>query len=238
MSPIDAVVVTLAVFTGAVVTGGVGFGANLVAAPVVVLVDPDFVPGPLLIEVLVLTVLMTVREASHLDRSALGWALLGRVPGVAVGVVVLQALDGDQIGVLFALAVLTAVASSAAGLHVRRTRVTLAGAGALSGVMGTTTSIGGPPMALVMQRAEGPTIRGTLSVFFLIGVTISITTLIASGDIGGHEARLTLWLLPGTLVGFWASGRLRRFLDGAWLRPAILAVSAIGAALVLVRSLW
>lgn len=46
MSALELVVVSLVFAIGSALQGAVGFGANLLAVPVLVLVDPTLVPGP------------------------------------------------------------------------------------------------------------------------------------------------------------------------------------------------
>ncbi len=59
-------------------------------------------------------------------------------------------------------------------------------AGATSGLLGTATSIGGPPMALVWQNSTGARLRGTMSGFFLVGSVLSLVLLALTGSIGHH----------------------------------------------------
>ena len=47
---------------GAMLQGSIGFGLNVVGAPLLVLIDTRFVPGPTLVAALVLTLLVGVRE--------------------------------------------------------------------------------------------------------------------------------------------------------------------------------
>ena len=82
---------------------------------------------------------------------------------------------------------LYSVLLSASGLQLLPTPRSLIGAGTLSGFMGTTSSIGGPPMALLYQGTEGIRLRGTLAVFFTIGVLISLVALTAVGRFGLRE---------------------------------------------------
>ena len=44
-------------------------------------------------------------------------------------------------------------------------------------MMGTAASIGGPPMALLLQNESGNRIRANLAVFFVIGSFISLVML-------------------------------------------------------------
>ncbi|OSP39984.1 hypothetical protein B7767_28705 [Streptomyces sp. 13-12-16] len=77
------------------------------------------------------------------------------------------ALPAKYLALLIAGVVLTGVAVSAAGYVPRARRSSVFLAGTASGLMGTATSIGGPPMAMVWQRLSGPRLRATMSAFFL-----------------------------------------------------------------------
>ena len=68
----------------------------------------------------------------------------------------------------------------------RRRNVVLAGA--TSGLLGTATAIGGPPMALVWQRNSGARLRGTMSGFFLVGSVMSLVVLAVTGAVDGAHA--------------------------------------------------
>jgi uncharacterized protein len=211
---------------GACAQGAMGFGLGLLAAPVLALVDEHFVPGPLLVVALVLTVLIVVRERGRLDLRGVKWAVVGRVPGSLVGAIAVVSLSADLLIVVFALLVLAGVVLSVVGWDLQPTPRTLLTAGAVSGVMGSITSIGGPPMALVYQHRRGPELRSTLAAFFVFGSALSIVLLTAVGEIGPADLRWAAALLPAMLVGYVASRVLGRWLDRGFMRPAILALSA------------
>ena len=100
----------------------------------------------------------------------------------------------------------------------RRRNVVLAGA--TSGLLGTATSIGGPPMALVWQRNTGARLRGTMSGFFLIGSVMSLVALAFTGAVDGHTLRTFAVLVPAALAGFALSRYVNRFLDPGAAAPA------------------
>jgi uncharacterized protein len=214
---------------GACAQGAMGFGLGLLAAPVLALVDEHFVPGPLLVVALVLTVLIVVRERGRLDLRGVKWAVVGRVPGSLVGAIAVVSLSADLLIVVFALLVLAGVVLSVVGWDLQPTPRTLLTAGAVSGVMGSITSIGGPPMALVYQHRRGPELRSTLAAFFVFGSALSIVLLTAVGEIGTSDLRWAAALLPAMLVGYVASRFLGRWLDRGFMRPAILALSAVAS---------
>jgi uncharacterized protein len=230
----EALLVTLAIAAGSALQGAVGFGGNLLAAPFLLLIDPAYVPGPALVGTLALNVLMAWRESGHSDWREVTWALVGRVPGTLAGVVALALLPGDDIELFFGCMLLVAVGLSALDWTVRPTPRVLVGAGTASGFMATTVAVGGPPLALVYQRATGPVIRSTLAKYFVVGIAFSILALAVGGQFPAEDVDLGLLLIPGTVLGFALSRPLASRLDRGWTRPAVLVLSAISAAVVLV----
>lgn len=235
MNPAAVVAALLVVAIGACIQGSLGFGLGLIGAPVLALIDDDFVPGPLLFVGVVLTAVVAARERGALDWRGIRWALVGRVLGTAIGTVAITRVGEDGLIALLAVSILVAVALSVAGWHVRPTPTTLVGAGTVSGVMGMLTSVGGPPMAIVYQRERAAQLRTTLAGFFLFGASLALAALVLGGEFGVHELGLGLLLLPGLAMGLLASRWLGRYLDHGWTRPAVLAFSALSAALLLVQ---
>jgi uncharacterized membrane protein YfcA len=220
-----------------VLQGAVGFGANLLAAPLLVLIDPDLVPGSMLVSALALGLMMIARERSAFDRREVIVVMSGRVPGTAVGAGALVVLTSHALGILFGVLILLAVLLSLAPIHFRPTTASLVVAGTFSGFMATTIGVGGPPVALVYQRAKGPVLRSTLAMLFVLGGILSLTTLTLVGELSAAQAGAGLLLVPGAILGFALSSRLTPWLDRGWTRPAVLAVSAASAVAVLVKEL-
>ena len=237
MSALDAIVAALVMVAGCAVQGAVGFGANLVAAPLLVLIDPSFVPGPTIVATGVLNVLVIRREGTARVDHTVDTAIVGQVAGVLGAGLLLAAVADDTLSLLFAALVLLAVGLSVAGWHLAKTRPNLVGVGVLSGFMGTISGIGGPPIALVYQHADGPTLRATLARYFTVGNVVAIPTLIVAGRLGRDELPLIAVLVPGALAGYASSGWLAGHLDRRTARPIILGLSTAAAIAVLVRTL-
>lgn len=233
MTVTEYVVALLAVGVGALAQGAVGFGFGMLAAPVLALIDERLIPGSVLVLGLTVASFVAWQERGDLDWHGIRWALVGRVLGTGAGVYVVTVLDHDQLAVLLGVFILVAVVMSVAGWHVSPTPSTLVGAGAMSGVMGTLTSIGGPPMALVYQREQAAKLRSTLAGFFLFGASLALVTLAVSGELGRRQFVDGVLLLPGLVVGLLMARWLAPLLDRGWTRPAVLAMST-AAALVLV----
>jgi uncharacterized protein len=235
MSAGDLVLATFIVAVGAMVQGSIGFGLNVVGAPLLVLIDTRFVPGPTLVAALVLTILVGRRERGSVDRTGFWWIFLGRVPGSLAAALLVSALPERGIAFSLSAIVLIAVILSIAGWHVKRTPRNLAVAGSVSGVFSTLSSIGGPPIALLYQDAKGSELRGTLAAVFTIGAIISIALLAVVGRFGLEEIRTSVVLIPGVVAGFVTSRFANRVLDRRSLRAPVLALSAISAVAAVIR---
>ena len=238
MSTLELVLGLLVFTVGCTIQGVLGFGAGLFAVPILALIAPDFVPGPVLMVNPLLCALFAWREHGAIDRTGLQWALIGRVPGVLLGAWALTAVSEDRLDLLFGTLLLIGVGLKVSGLHATRTPWTLMGAGGLSGFMGTSVAVGGPPIALVLDGSSGPELRATLNAFFFVGATISLVVLAVAGEFGTSDLLLTLRLVPSVLIGVVLSSRLRPVLDHGWLAPAVYVLSGSFAVLLLLRSLF
>lgn len=227
----------LAVLIGAAVQGAVGLGLGLIGAPIMALLEPTLVPSTILLVTSVLPMLTSVRELEDVDWRGLSWALSGRLPGTLLGAWVVVTQPPRITAILVALVVLGAVALSVTSWDARPTAPALLLAGGVSGVSGTATSIGGPPVAMLYQHASGATLRSTMGLYFLVGNVVSGAFLAVAGEIGSREVLRALALLPFVLLGFMLSGPLRGRVDGGALRAAVLFLSAGGALVLLARTL-
>src|SRR6478672_6536502 len=205
----------------------------MLAAPIVAIVDPGLIPGTLIMLATLVTLIVTVREREDIDLAGTGWALVGRVPGTVAGALLLASLPARGLAILLAGVVLLGVVLTSAGWvpAARRRNVVLAGA--TSGLLGTATSIGGPPMALVWQRNSGARLRGTMGGFFLIGSVMSLVVLALTGAVDVHTLWASSVLIPAAIVGYLLSHLLNRHLDQKRLRWLAIGVSAAGAVLLI-----
>lgn len=231
------VVSMLIVFVGALVQGTVGVGLGMLGAPLLALVDPDFVPVGILLPVVPLSLTMAWRERHHVDRAGLGWAISGRVPGTLLGAWVVSRADGSALSLMIGVVVLLAVAASLAGVRFAPTRRNLAIAGAASGFTGTSAGIGGPPMALTYQHGDPARIRSTLAVYFMIGLTISFVTLLIGGAIDGRQVELGLLLVPASILGTIVAPPFARRVPASRVRLSVLLLCAASALVLIVEEL-
>lgn len=232
-----AIACMMAVYLGAVVQASIGIGVGMIASPVLTLADPAFIPAAILISILPLTVAVAWTDRTSIERRGVGLALIGRVPGIALGAYVAASLSDNVLAVLVAASVLLAVIASVTTRRFRPTAPSLMIAGLASGFTGTTTGVGGPPMALTYQHSDAATMRSTLSAFFSIGSLLSIGALVIAGQIGVRQWQLALMLLPAMGLGVLTSRRYQDRLDPGAIRPAVLVICVVAASALLLETL-
>jgi uncharacterized membrane protein YfcA len=215
----------------------VGFGVNILAAPVMALVEPDALPAVLILAALPLATGMLVREHGHIDRDGLRWLLIGRLPGTALGALVVATLPPDDLAAVIGALVLVAVGMSVAAPPLAVTRSTALAVGALSGAMGTASSIGGPPPALLYQHHPGAVLRSTTAALFVVGTILSASALAVAGEVTVDDVVLAAVLTPAIAGGLGLSHVLAGHIDAGWLRPAVLVVAAVAGVATMLRGL-
>ena len=233
MEPGTLLLAAAVMAAGAALQSAVGFGGNLVAAPVLALLDPGLVPVPILIGSVAINVAMARRDRSHSGWGSFWWILAGRLPGSLAGLALLVALDPSGIQLVLGLALLAAVVATWRRWSIPLTPAGLFGAGLLSGAGATAVSVGGPPVALAFQHRGGAELRGTLARVLLAGQVLSLTVLGAGGRIGATELRQGAVLVPGVAVGVLLGRPLARVLDQGRTRATVLAVCAAAAGVLL-----
>lgn len=229
------------VFCGITLQSIIGIGYALLAAPLLFIIEPNFVPGPVLLLGFCLSCLIVSQEKSHLSWRRVLPAIITRAPGSLVGAYLLVSIPLHWLQLLFGLTLLVAVSLFWKTYSLATTPINLSIAGFLSGVLGTATSVGGPPIALVYAEQNKLTARSEIAAFFLIGTPISILSLCYAGRMGLEEVMLSVKMLPGVLTGFIAAKYLDRFVPSHKLKTLLLIVSALTALLVIGKgtyNLW
>lgn len=224
------------VFVGGFTQGTVGFGLALVVVPVLGQVNPEWVPGPILLVTLLLSVVIVWREGRDVDRRALVVPMLGQLIGIGAALIVLAWIAPWTLSILTGSIVLVAVALSSLGLRIQPTAPSLVVAGTLAGFMGTTASIPGPPLALLHQHVSPTHMRGTLAYFFVVGNSLSLVGLAWTGRLSLDQIGAGLILFPAAVLGYAGSSLVVDRLPAALIRRLVLIFSAFGAVLLIYKA--
>ncbi len=224
----------LAVFVGAILQGCIGFGMVVLAFPVLVSLEPALLPGTVLLASIPLVTINLIRNWAGTDFAEVGWLMGGRIPGMLAAVLLVRSVDRSALAIGGGLVVLVAVALSIWAPRIERSRGTLVGAGAVSGLFGTAVGIGGPPLGLMYQHEKGPKLRSTVSVFMFLGAPLSAAILALSGELSTTDLRTGLAFMPATTLGILVAPKFIPWVDQR-LRVTVLVVCALAAIVAMGR---
>ena len=215
------------IFVGSFVQSSIGFGLAIVAAPILFQVSPEYVPGPISVAGLLLASLNALKHKENITIGGLKVAVIGRIPGSILGGMLLLYVSVNTLSLWLGVLVLIALAISLLPFRIEPTPIRMAIAGILSGFMGTSSGIGGPPMALLLQHQEANSLRGNLSAFFMCSSLISIAVLICVGYFTLHHLLISLPLLPAAWAGYRCALLCMKYISKEWIRIAALTLCLV-----------
>jgi uncharacterized membrane protein YfcA len=217
-------------------TAGLGFG--LVAAPILMFLNPALVPGGVIFLGTLVSLLSTLRDVRQVNSRYVVAGLAGRAPAALVAASLVAVASPVMFQLLFAGAILLAVALSVLAPRFDPTLPRMAAAGVVSGLMGTLTGVGAPPFGIALQNAPAGEMRATLNAVLLLGAVISMAALAWFGAFGGTDILRGASLVPAAFIGFWVARYvIRDRRTAALLRPAVLTLCVMSSLALLMRAL-
>lgn len=225
----------LIVLVGSFVQSATGFGLAIVTAPLLLLLSADYIPAPITVVALVLSIINVLYYRHSLELRGLMYALIGRIPGSICGGFLLLWLSPSTLSLFIGILVLVAVMISLFPVKIEPTNGRMTVAGFLSGVFGTSSSIGGPPLALLLQHQAANSIRANLSAFFVVSSIISLIVQWQVERFTWHHFYLSLPLLPAAVIGFWLSIKVAHKINKPALRFMSLSLCTISGSYAIFR---
>ncbi len=222
---------------GAVLQAATGMGTGILIVPLLALIDLHLVPGPAVVASMALSLPMAWRGRRHIAYDDLKPLMAGLLAGCSIGALSLAAIPPERVGIVFALVILVTVAVTSTGVRIPFNYRSLGSVGIIAGIMGASSGVGAPPIALLYQHREGPELRPTLAFVYAASSAIIAVFLIIFGKFGLREAGLALLLVPGYLLGYLIARPLASILDRGYSRLAVLILSTVSAVALLIRSL-
>lgn len=233
----EAIIAALLIFVGAFVQTAIGFGLAIVAAPLLFLVSPDYVPAPICLVALFISILNALKHRDSVEIGGLKMALIGRVPGSIAGGILLVMVSTELLALWLGVLVLFAVVVSMLPFRIEPTPARMGIAGFFSGFFGTSSGIGGPPMALLLQHQEANQLRGNLSAFFVFSSIISLLVQMPAGFLTLHHVWISIPLIPASWLGYKLARATTQSLPKEKIRISALLLCSISGATAVWQSL-
>ena len=224
-----------AMFGGAAAQASIGMGLNLFTVGILALINPVFVPAPILVHSFLLSIVASFRLRQDINLNEVALSIVGLVAGTTVAACVLTLVSLDYLPRVFGLLIVAGVAITALGVRLPLTSSTILAASAAAGVMGTIAGVHGPPIALVYQRETPARIRVALLPFFAVANPISLLALASVGQFGWREVYASVLFLPGLITGYLCAPVLIHILGPGAVRATLLLVSAASGVALLVK---
>lgn len=220
---------------GSAFQAALGFGFALFVVPALALVDPIFLPGPMLLAAVALAAVTALNERAFIDLRLLVRALAGLAVGTAIGALILTAVAGIDLRRVFGGLLLLAVALSLGAGPLAGHRRVLLPAACASGIMGIMAGLHGVTIALAFQSADPKVARATLGAYFTCAYLLAVGVLALRGSFGALELGRTVVLLPGVVAGLALAPLARRHVDRRMLRLAILTVATVSGLILIFK---
>ncbi len=233
----ELIAANLVVFLAAVLQAATGVGFAMVAVPLLALISLAWVPAPMLICNIALSVAIMSRGRRHLEHSEAPPLVLGLTLGTFAGAGILTLFADQGLGVLIGAIIVTAVLASLFTPQLRLTRLRLLSAAFVGGATGAIAAMHGPPLIILYQRERPEKVRATMAGVFVFGCFLALGSFWFAGLLGWEQIWRGLVLLPGVALGFFAGKALGGRMSPGAVRYAMLTLAGSAGLVLLLRSL-
>tara|TARA_B100000787_G_C16183941_1_gene293484 strand:- start:1327 stop:2076 length:750 start_codon:yes stop_codon:yes gene_type:complete len=231
-------IVLFLIILGAITQSAIGIGFGIPAG-ILVLLEPSMVPSCIILMGSFLALSNAMLSYKDIIKIDLIYSYTGRVIGSILAMpLIFLTLGTDYYLIIFGLLLLIATYLSAKKWNIVATKKNITIAGTASGLMGTLTGIGGPPMAIVYQNSSAPKVVATLNMFFGVGALFSVLLFVYFDLINLPEVMKSIYLAPGLVVGTYIGRRriVREFVNRN-LKNLIIAVCFISAFVIILDAI-
>lgn len=188
--------------------------------------------GPLIFEV-----------RAHVDPRRVIVLLAGFAAGIPLGLYLFDRLDTDSLKVFVAVVVICAsiIMFATPKFEIADRRATPYGlvAGLISGAIGGSTSMNGPPIVIYLlgRHQEVETFRATILSYFLPAGVITVSAFAILGRITEDVLIVAAASIPAMALGMLSGMWVRRRLDSERFRTVVLGVLIVSSIGVLISAL-
>lgn len=230
------------IFLAGLTQGVTGFGFALVSAPVMVIFLSPKVVVPIVVTYgLLISVVILLECRKWLDLRRIWPLMIAGLAGIPVGVYLLTLLEAGTLKVfigivitLFALAILTGSQKP-----IKNEKLAFGPVGFVSGLLGGSTSMGGPPAVLFFanQGVEKQTFRANLVAYFLVLSVGAVIAFILNGLVTAEVINYTVVFLPSMALGGLTGIKVASKVEEEFFQKIVLFVVIIAGLLSIASGL-
>lgn len=217
----------------AAVNGALGYGFSSITVPLALLFLTNRVLNPALVLIEVVLngwALWVNRAAVPLVQSRVRWVVVGLMPGVIIGTLIVSRVHPGWLKLGTYAALLPLILVQAAGLRrpVRNERAAGMALGGGVGLLYAVTTISGPPLAVALnnQGFSKQEFRAALALVRLAEASMTAIAYAAAGLFIRESFTLIPAILPGVLVGVPLGAVLIRHLQPETFRRICMSFDA------------
>lgn len=185
-----------------------GFGFAVVGTPLLLFfMEPKEVVMLMVLGAFMQNLMVSYKTRGMSDPHFIWPMFISSLLGIIPGVYILNVVDGSVLRLFIGSAVLLAAAVMAGNytVTIKREKLATVLVGMLSGFMGGSTSLSGPPVALFLmnQKQDKEYFRANLVRYFCLGNMATLTTMYFMGTVDTTILRQGIYIVPGILLGVW-----------------------------------
>lgn len=223
-----------AMFLASATQGLAGFGFAILAVPIMIIfISPKVVVPIILMHTIFINIAILIEAGKWVDLRRIWPLIVASMAGIPVGTYLLLVLNVSVLKVFIGSVIIPFAIAFWVGFKspVKSEKLAFVPVGFISGLLGASTSVGGPPVILffVNQGIEKRVFRANLVAFYMITSLLIIAGFVFSGIITREVINYAIWLLPATIVGTITGIKFTRQVDEKLFRNIALIVVMIAA---------
>ena len=234
---LEVIFIAVLLFVSSAVQGVLGFGFAVIASPIIVQINPNLVPQLLALLGLPIALRVFFREKESVDLSKVKPLIVGRLVGGPIGLLLLLNLSEKYLSIAVGVIVLVAGLGSFFGWVINRNNINSFLAGTFSGIFGMVAAVGGPPVALLYRNTKSEEFRPSLNSVFSIGILITLSLLVLSGNLFMDHLLLFVLFLPFVLIGVRVSSSIFSKFSDSFIATSVTYFSVLSGLYVILRNL-
>lgn len=196
----------MVIFFASFIQAITGFGFAVVGTPLLLFfMEPKEVVMLMVFGAFMQNMMVTYKTRGMSDPKFIWPMFIASLFGIIPGVYILKVVDGSILKLFIGIAILLAAALIAKNYTVKIKHQKLATVlvGILSGFMGGSTSLSGPPVALFLmnQQQDREYFRANLVRYFCLGNIATLITMYFMGTMDMAVFTKAIYIIPGILLG-------------------------------------